>query len=79
MTAREYFEKLGYMQEIIAEEICYTKQELLALVTIIFNTKNKDISFLIDNKDVVLNFELEEIKAINKQVEELGWLESEKQ
>ena len=75
MTAKEMFEKLGY--ELIQDDMNW-----------IVYTINKgkwfqfDISFFKQDKSVHLNtrettfchsFDMNELKAINKQIEELGW------
>ena len=75
MKAKEMFEKLGYKLFINADtEICYMSKE------------NKwFISFYLDEKVIQcsendfyttsIGITLEELQAINKQVEELGWYE----
>lgn len=83
MTAKEMFEKLDYKYKYISNEdincenvILYThsKQDL----SIQFNLFSGLVCFQIKNKfegyDKVAMFITKELlKAINKQVEELGW------
>lgn len=65
MSAREMFEKLGYKQEK-GDWIEYFKNE----DTIIFmDDKTFYKRHYYDPGDI----NIEELKAINKQVEELGW------
>lgn len=77
MTAKEMFEKLGYKYiehvEKLYGDIQYNKQFEFAEITIYFNNKNKEVEFSSDVVDIVINIDLEELKAINKQIEELGW------
>ena len=76
MTAKEMFEKLGYELFIMSNnEICYM-------------SKNHEyyISFYLDDKviqcsendayNTSIAISIEELQAINKQVQELGWNES---
>lgn len=78
MTAKEMFEDLGYK---------YKKQKNLYLESIIYEKGSKRILFRYDKKiipyadygeteDATL-LTLEELQAINKQVEELGWNKKE--
>lgn len=73
-TAKEMFEELGYK---------YEKQKNLYLESIIYEKGSKRILFRYDKKiipyadygdreDATL-LTLEELQAINKQVNELGW------
>ena len=69
-TAKEMFEELGYVQEIKNNVIYYFKKIDIPKSHIIY-----DIDFIIDTKEIFISktIDLEELKAINKQVEELGW------
>lgn len=83
MKAKEMFEELGYKYKIIdntknqCEDVIlcsHKKQEL----TIQFNLFSKLVCFQIKNKfegydKVVMFITKELLKAINKQIEELGW------
>lgn len=80
MTAKEMFEKLGFIQgyenKAVISYRLFCKYELMAEITFLipdkryFITRNKEYY---DNSLIV--FEPEIHKAIHKQLEELGWLE----
>lgn len=77
MKAKEMFEKLGYKQDI------YNNSAYQVIKY--YNDKHTSILFCIDNKNFTNKsiekegneplITLEELQAINKQVEELGWNE----
>lgn len=82
MTAKEMFEKLGYERDefisatsdyIDKNFISYSKGKIhIALSNFsvpISICKFKDSLFFIKSQEITL----EELKAINKQIEELGW------
>lgn len=78
MSAREMFEKLEYKQvENNANYISY-KYELsncsYIYSTIRFYLPQQVIEFYY-NDDILNSIAVEELQAINKQVEELGWNE----
>ena len=75
-TADEMFEKIGYKKYTSNEDIMYMKNLFM-------------ITFIIDNKTVITEYkqgdynfpcikpfeiQMEELQAINKKVEELGWI-----
>lgn len=64
MTAREMFEKLGFTLEVDVKE--YTKYKN-GNCSIVFDKLTKEVLTLI----FYINMQV--LKAINKQVEELGW------
>ena len=66
------FEKLGYKQVIKPNVIYYQKRVNIPKNYMIFS-----INFIINLKEVFIgkNLNVEELKAINKQIEELGWNE----
>lgn len=75
LTAREMFEKYG--EELIQDNedwlIYSNKPKKWYAFNIEFNKKKKQIHIsgeLLSNGKVI---SLEELKAINKQIEELGW------
>lgn len=75
MNAKEMFEQLGYIDKTkTPNEIHYLKEDDW---WIIFNLTSRKI-FVGYGYDSG-KFSIDELKAINKQVEELGWLESENQ
>ena len=71
MTAKEMFEKLGYMQKIKNNVIYYFKEYKKDISTISFH----HINFILEDKELYTSKNLthNELQAINKQVEELGW------
>lgn len=83
MTAKEMFEKLGY--ECIEDEdhfieyiITWDDWHGKGVLEIVFDYDIKEIQFLCYIKDkekerVDITLNIEELQAINKQVEELGW------
>ena len=77
MTARQMFEKLGYEYNERTEKLYgiieYSKQFEYAEMTIDFDNKSKEVELYTDKSDVAIDITLEELQAINKQVEELEW------
>lgn len=72
MEADKMFEKLGYENKT---EIIENNN----LTTIKYNKQNKyEIIFRIDTKETIIEgfkgIEIEELQAINKKCEELGWI-----
>ncbi|HIQ90720.1 MAG TPA: hypothetical protein IAB27_03730 [Candidatus Coprosoma intestinipullorum] len=73
MSAKEMFEKLGYKQEIHIAYILYIKNEddySQDEQRIFFHHDTETI-----NKPFTGGINAKELQAINKQVEELGWLD----
>lgn len=74
MTAKEMFEKLGREQTIT--EYDYYKSDIDYLDK---KTKQTNIFFDLEDKKIgfinIYKITIQELKAINKQIEELGWLE----
>lgn len=78
MKAKEMFKKLGYLE---------VKDKYIDGITYVSLMKNtyKEISMFKDGNKILIPIEnidileYEELQAINKQVEELGWLGSEKE
>ena len=72
-TAKEMFEELGYKTSGKSTRyICYRKKEKIGECYIEFDLKKKVIE---NNKHYSLScgISVDELQAINKQVEELGW------
>ena len=69
-TAKEMFEELGYEQEAKNNVIYYFKKVNIPKSYIVYS-----INFIIKIKEIFIskNITLEELKAINKQIEELSW------
>lgn len=80
MTAKEMFEKLEYIRpyyekDHTIEYISYQEDDFYGRTlktSIIFNKRTKSIK-------IVGIITLEELQAINKQIEELGWLGEDKE
>lgn len=81
MRAKEMFEKLGYE----------LKQGVDFLLYVLESEENPDIQYYIEfetdvktiiidtnRKDFINDITIKELQAINKQVEELGWLDNER-
>lgn len=79
MNAEQMFEKLGYQRNTENEKIIYLIETKGSFYyqEIIFNLVQKVI--VIDGNFLEVAIESDLLKAINKQAEELGWLEEEKQ
>ena len=75
MSADEMFKELGYERNKSKEFIIYSKKEMKYNKTkkweicLVFNCIDKCL--MVKNKQL---FSLEELQAINKKVEELGWM-----
>lgn len=81
LTATKMFEKLGYKKLVNRSNkiyLTYWKNEeeeddTGCIYSIIFNKRTKQVAKTINN---YFNYiDLQELQAINKQVEELGWYE----
>ena len=76
MTAEDMFKELGYECKRSRQRISYAKTVYRTTTLIVFDLKAKQaycecgMAFKTPNK--------EEKKAIQKQIEELGWMEKEK-
>lgn len=79
MSAKEMFKDLGYEREydylggVKCESIMYKKENFM--IRFCMTELGDDLQIISDNKQVDLN--IDEFKAIQKQIEELGW-ESDK-
>lgn len=75
MTASEMFEKLGYQKSVINKRIIYYLETKGAFYykEIIFDLVQKEI--VIDGNFIRTEIENDLLKAIDKQAEELGWLD----
>lgn len=73
MSAKEMFEKLGYGDYFKCENFRITYQNFEKECKMIeFDYKNKQLILADDSKEI-FELSLEELQAINKQIEELGW------
>ena len=79
MNAKEMFEKLGYKKRVSDDCILYENGNYIMCNIIEFCLKDKTI-YSFTNSEVgreAKSLSVNELKAINKQCEELGWLESD--
>lgn len=77
MTAKDMFEKLGYEYFNNGLRITYQNYVISECKLIEFNLREKKMWLADDSKEVV-ELSYKEIKAINQQVNELGWNKEEK-
>ena len=79
MSAKEMFEKLGYKRFENNYWMYFTKgaNSTYPVDRISFIKKKKEIEIerFTHHKTLVKNITISELQAINKQVEELGWLD----
>ena len=73
-SAREMFEELGYEYDTYGKDIIFSKEFEYATVELYFDVESKTITIQ-SNKDIAYQFKIKELKAINKQIEELKWNE----
>lgn len=82
MSAKEMFEKLGYemLGSFNPKEnyiIVSWSKEIYDCITTIYFYADKNLRIVMENEKGCIYppvFTLDELQAINKQVEELGWL-----
>lgn len=77
MNAREMFEKLEYKRNLDSKKLIYTKalKGMFRYFEITFDLTEKEVELYDDHEAYTINRDL--LKAILKQVYELGWLEEE--
>ena len=75
ITASEMFERLGYTKNVESKKLIYTKnlKGMFRYIEITFDLTEKEIELYDDHEAYTVNNAL--LKAIDKQVEELGWLD----
>jgi hypothetical protein len=76
MTAREMFKKLGYKKRTFGDCIVYEKGDYIRLKVIEFHLRTEIVHSYIESVagNTIKNLDVDELKAINKQCEELNWL-----
>lgn len=76
-TAKEMFEELGYKLVVNANNNIYYKKDDCKWIIFSNTSTNCYIkaNIFIDDKKYETVIDLKELKAINKQIEELGWLD----
>lgn len=72
MTAREMFEELGYKRNVEDNKITYLQKFGYSTFEITFDLSEKEINI---DTDMEVKIEEDILQAIDKQSEELGWLE----
>lgn len=77
-TAKEMFEKIGYEYTTYSKDIIFSKEFEYATVELYFDIDTKSLTIQ-SNKDIAFEFNIKELKAINKQCEELGWITREEE
>lgn len=75
MSAKDMFEKLGYKQDKTNKYIVYYKPlKFFRELQIVFNLHFQSIEVRRTGQYLLSNpISLQELQAINKQIEELGW------
>ena len=76
MSAKEMFEELNYEYFNNGLRITYQNYTISECKIIEFDLKKRTMLLADDSEEVVM-LNIKELKAINKQVEELGWLDKE--
>ena len=72
MTAREMFEELGYKRNVEDDKIIYLQKFVYSTFEITFDLSEKEINI---DTDMEVKIEGDILQAIDKQAEELGWLD----
>lgn len=83
MTAKEMFEKLGYSLKVDNNNLIEYSKEDCGHISFCFDIETKRFysmySFPSSIQSTPHSITLDEFEAVQKQMEELGWLEEEKQ
>lgn len=77
MNAEKMFKELGYTKRGFDDFIVYEKGDYISLNVIEFHLKNKIIQSYIEECElgnVISGLTVDELKAINQQCKELGWI-----
>lgn len=74
MNARGMFEELGYKRNVEDNKITYLQKFGYETFEIMFDLSEKEINI---DTDMEVKIEEDILQAIDKQAEELGWLEEE--
>lgn len=72
MTASEIFEELGYKRNVEDNKITYLQKFGYETFEIMFDLSEKEINI---DTDMEVRIEEDILQAIDKQAEELGWLD----
>lgn len=73
--ADKMFKELGYKSEIIKSEV-NNEVTIMYIKKFVYEYNSKIIAFKLKKKNVEIKYSLDmqELKAINKKCEELGWI-----
>ena len=74
MKAKEMFEKLGFDRKTKQGFIIYTKSNKYIKIGIVFCKEQQEIEYENLSKLYFVRIDKEENNAIQKQIQELGWL-----
>nr|DAV02696.1 MAG TPA: MqsA [Caudoviricetes sp.] len=72
MTASEIFEELGYKRNVEDNKITYSQKFGYETFEIMFDLSEKEINI---DTDMEVKIEEDILQAVDKQAEELGWLD----
>lgn len=72
MTASEIFEELGYKRNVEDNKITYSQKFGYETFEIMFDLSEKEINI---DTDMEVKIEEDILQAIDKQAEELGWID----
>lgn len=75
-TAEQMFNDLGYTKRVFDDFIVYKKGNYIRLKVIEFHLRTEIVHSYIESAagNTIKNLDVDELKAINKQCEELNWL-----
>ena len=76
MTASEIFEELGYKRNVEDNKITYSQKFGYETFEIMFDLSEKEINI---DTDMEVKIEEDILQAIDKQAEELGWLDEKQE
>lgn len=77
MNGEEMFKKLGYEKQVYDDFIVYVKGNYIMFHIIEFHLKNKIVQSHREDCEigiVIKSLTVDELKAIQQQMKELGWL-----
>lgn len=78
MKAKEMFEKLEYKKFDTDCNVIFSYKSTMYDTSINFNGFSKQITISTLNERLPQNIDMEELQAINKQIEALGWNKNDK-
>lgn len=72
-SARKMFNELGFKYKKTASGFEYLHSNGSCSLKVLFDERNHDL-YVVDNQQLIC-LDMPTLKAINKQIEELGWLD----